>query len=283
MALAPGPALAVIFAGVLHAIWNAVAKGVPDRKAGFALLGLGQAMVGLIVLPVVAVPAAAAWPWLIASNVLHLGYVMLLARSYDLGDFGQVYPLARGSAPLLVAVVAAVALGERLSLPQLCGVAAVCAGLVTLAFAGGLGEGRTDRRAVVAALLTGVSIGIYTLVDGIGVRLAHSPAGYSAWMFAIEGPLTAAWVLSLRGRAVLAPMRVSWKLGLAGGVISAFGYGIVLWAQTRGSLAAVAALRETGVISGAVIGAVFFAEPLGRRRIAAATVVALGVLLINTH
>lgn len=283
MTLPIGPVLAVLFAGVLHAVWNAVAKGVADRQAGFALIGLGQTAVGLFLLPIVAAPAPAAWTWLAASNLLHLGYVMLLARSYDLGDFGQVYPLARGTAPLLVTIASAVGLGERLGLAQFAGVGAVCGGLAVLAFAGGLRMRRSERPAVYAAVLTGVFIAAYTLVDGVGVRLSGSSGGYMAWMFVVEGPLTAGWVLMVRGRGLIPAMRTHALLGTAGGLISAVGYGIVLWAQTRGSLGSVAALRETGVISGAIIGAVFLAEPLGRRRIAAASIVAFGVILLNAH
>jgi drug/metabolite transporter (DMT)-like permease len=182
-----------------------------------------------------------------------------------------------------VAIVAAVALGERLSLAQLAGVGAVCGGLAVLAFAGGLRMRRSERPAVYAALLTGVFIAAYTLVDGVGVRLSGGSGGYLAWMFVVEGPLTAAWVFMARGRGLIPAMRTHALMGTLGGLISAAGYGIVLWAQTRGSLASVAALRETGVISGAIIGALFFAEPLSRRRIAAASMVALGVVFLNAR
>ncbi|WP_026413189.1 EamA family transporter [Actinomadura oligospora] len=305
-------ALAVIFAGVLHATWNAIAKGASDRWASFALIGIGQAVLIVPLLGLVPVPAASAWPWLLGSVVLHLIYMGLLLTSYQLGDFSQVYPLARGSAPLIVALVAATALGESLTWLQFGGVAAICAGLGVLAFApnttsasaiategtaevgdvglaggGTTGEARgvgrvRDRRAVGAALTTGVSIAAYTVLDGVGVRAAHGASGYSAWLFALEAPLTVGIVLALRGRRSLSGLPVrTWAMGLTGGVLAMAGYGIVLWAQTRGALAAVAALRETGVIAGAVIGAVFFAERMGARRIAAACVVAAGVVLIT--
>ncbi|MEV4254716.1 EamA family transporter [Spirillospora sp. NPDC049652] len=292
MATAP----AVIFAGVLHATWNAIAKGASDRWASFALIGIGQAVLVVPLLGLVPFPAAAAWPWLLGSVAVHLVYMGLLLMSYQLGDFSQVYPLARGSAPLIVALVAAVSLSERLSALQFAGVAAICGGLAVLAFTGtgaaAAAEAETaaeaeprrarDPRAVAAALTTGVSIATYTVLDGIGVRAAHGAAGYSVWLFALESPLTVAVVLALRGRGVLSGMPVrTWAMGLAGGVLAMAGYGIVLWAQTRGALAAVAALRETGVIAGAVIGAVFFAESMGARRIAAACVVAAGVVLIT--
>ncbi|RFU39069.1 EamA family transporter [Actinomadura logoneensis] len=293
-------ALAVIFAGVLHATWNAIAKGASDRWASFALIGLGQAVLLVPLLGLVPLPAAAAWPWLLGSVAVHLLYMGLLLMSYQLGDFSQVYPLARGSAPLIVAGVAATVLGERLSPVRFGGVAAICGGLAVLAFTGSgpstppgadeeAGEPPEaarrrvrDPRAVAAALATGVSIAAYTVLDGIGVRTAHGAAGYSAWLFALEAPLTVAAVLALRGRRALSGLPVrTWATGLAGGVLAMAGYGIVLWAQTRGALAAVAALRETGVIAGAVIGAVFFAESMGARRIAAACVVAAGVVLIT--
>lgn len=285
-------ALAVLFAGVLHATWNAIAKGAPDRWASFALIGVGEALVVVPVGVVLGPPDRAAWPWLAASVVVHIVYMGLLLMAYQLGDFGQVYPLARGSAPLLVAIVAAVALGERLSLAQDAGVAAVCGGLGVLAFGDGRdgasaedgGRSRHDPRAVAAALLTGVAIAGYTLLDGVGVRHAGGSLHYTAWLFGIQAPLTVVIVLALRGRATLTRLpRPALLAGLAGGVISMAAYGIVLWAQTRGALASVAALRETGVIAGAVIGAVFFAERLGPRRIAAACVVAAGVVLITAH
>ncbi|MGI5321545.1 EamA family transporter [Actinomadura nitritigenes] len=308
-------ALAVILAGVLHAVWNAIAKGAPDRWASFALIGLGEALVVVPMGAVVGPPDRAAWPWLLASVAVHIVYMGLLLVAYQLGDFSQVYPLARGSAPLLVAAVAAAALGERLTWAQDAGVAAVCGGLGVLAFAGrrdgaakggtggkggtgeegsvdgeggvGAGGGVTrerDPRAVAAALLTGVSIAAYTLLDGVGVRHAGGSLSYTSWMFGIQAPVTVALVLALRGRATITRLdRAAALRGLAGGVISMASYGIVLWAQTRGTLASVAALRETGVISGAVIGAVFFSERLGPRRIAAACVVAAGVVLITAH
>ncbi|MBO2465934.1 EamA family transporter [Actinomadura violacea] len=296
-------ALAVIFAGMLHATWNAIAKGAPDRWASFALIGLGEALVVVPLALIGGPPDRAAWPWLVASAVVHVVYMGLLLAAYQLGDFSQVYPLARGSAPLIVAVVAAVALGERLTWAQDAGVAAICGGLGVLAFAGrrdsagadgGAGNGgdggtaggakERDPRAVVAALLTGVSIAGYTLLDGVGVRHSGGSVAYTSWLFAIQAPVTVALVLALRGRATLTRLpRAAVLRGLAGGLISMAAYGIVLWAQTRGALASVAALRETGVISGAVIGAVFFSERLGPRRIAAACVVAAGVVLITAH
>jgi drug/metabolite transporter (DMT)-like permease len=276
------PALLVIFAGILHATWNALAKAVPDRYAAFAVIGLSQSVLCLPGLFIAARPAAASLPYIVASILIHLVYMFLLIRSYDLGDFSQVYPLARGSAPLVVAGFAATFLGEHLSVTQLCGVAAVCGGLSALSLAG-KATSLPSRPAVTAALLTGASIAAYTIVDGLGVRRSESSAGYTTWMFVVEGVLAALGALALRGRPVLTAIRAHWYISAIGGALSMLSYGIVLWAQTRSTLAEVAALRETGVIWGAIFGVVFFAESMGPRRIAAAGVVAVGVVLLTAH
>jgi drug/metabolite transporter (DMT)-like permease len=132
-----------------------------------------------------------------------------------------------------------------------------------------------------AALLTGASIAAYTILDGIGVRRSGSPVGYSGWLFLEMGLLIIAWTFAAQGRELLPAMRARWVMGFIGGVIGVIGYAVVLWAQTTGALALVAALRETGVVTGAIIGVVIFRERLGPARIAAAATVALGVALIN--
>jgi drug/metabolite transporter (DMT)-like permease len=277
-----GAALAVIFAGVLHATWNAMAKGTEDRHASFALFGGTYAGCGAFAVAFAPAMAGAAWPFAVASALLHVVYSWLLARSYRLGDFNQVYPLARGTAPMLVALVASTAFGDAMTAGQLAGVAVICGALGVLAFAGQPGR-RTGPSgpAVRAALLTGVSIAAYTIVDGLGVRLSGSSVAYAGWIFLGMGPLIVGWAVAARRTALWPALRAHWRVGVAGGVIGVVGYAVVLWAQTAGALAVVAALRETGVVTGALIGVVVFREPLGRTRIAAAVAVAAGAALIN--
>jgi drug/metabolite transporter (DMT)-like permease len=280
-------ALAVIGAGMLHATWNAMAKAADDRRAVFALYGSAWAACGVIGAVIAPMPAAAAWPWLSTSSVLHVIYAALLVRSYHLGDFNQVYPLARGTAPLLVAIVATAFVGDRMTIGELVGVAVICAGLGLLALArprrGDPGVPQSRARAVRAAVLTGVSIAAYTLSDGLGVRASGSALGYASWLFLISGPLTLAWAVSRRDGATWRSARENLGSGLAGGVLGVVAYGIVLWAQTTGALAVVAALRETGVITGAIIGVAVFRERAATSRIVAAVTVAAGAALINLH
>jgi drug/metabolite transporter (DMT)-like permease len=267
----------VLLAALLHAIWNAVAHGIADRRVGFFLLNVAVGAVSLPFLPLVGVPDAAAWPYLLGSVLVHVAYNLLLLRSYQLGDFGQTYPLARGTAPLVVAVVGATLVGQRLDLREGLGVLTISAGLVVLVL--GRGSFTASRPAVTAALMTGLSIATYTVLDGVGVRHAHDTVAYIAWLFAIQGPLIAALVATGR-RGLLRDTRPLLVPGLASGVVSLVAYGLVIWAQSRGRLATVASLREVSIVFGAVIGAVVFHERFGALRVLGAVTVFTGVVLL---
>jgi drug/metabolite transporter (DMT)-like permease len=271
--------VAVLVAAVLHAGWNALLKGGTDRLATVVLLDLTGLVLAALALPLVPAPAPAARALLVGSVLLHVGYELLLLRSYRLGDLSQVYPLARGSAPLLVAAFAGLVLGERLGPWQLAGLAGVCAGLLLLLEAGAGPSGR--GRAVRPALATGVLIAAYTVADGLGVRRAGTDLGYVAWLFLLHGlpiPLVA---LAVRGRGLGAGLRGQLGPGVAAGVLAVAAYGLVLWAQRRGALAVVAALRETSVLVAALIGSLVFGERFGRRRVLAAALLAAGIVVLN--
>ena len=270
---------AVLLAAFLHATWNAVAHAIADRLIGFALIGAAATAGGAVLTLVVGAPAPASWPYLAVSAALHVGYSLLLLRSYELGEFGQAYPLARGTSPWLVAIGAAAFAHETLTPPRLAGVAVISVGLASLVFAGRLT--RADVPAIGAALLTGVTIAAYTTVDGLGVRHAGGALGYAAWLFIAEGAVIPLMAVAARREKLWVQARPHLAAGLAGGVASIIAYGLVLWAQTRGALAPIAALRETSVIIGAIIGALVFRERFGRWRIVATVLVAGGVALIN--
>lgn len=201
--MTPGVAAAVLLAAVTHAGWNAIAHTIKDQLVAFTLIAGGGTVIGALVVCFTPFPAAGAWPYLIASAVLHVGYQALLMRSFSLGDFGQMYPIARGTAPLLVTVLAAVFVGESLDRWQATGVAVASAGLVGLALWGMRGaDTKPQWPALLAALATGVSIAAYTVVDGVGVRESGTPLGYIGWQRAhgltVMGPLaddaTTAWL-----------------------------------------------------------------------------------------
>jgi drug/metabolite transporter (DMT)-like permease len=277
--LSPFMIAAVLAAAVLHAAWNSIAHGIGDRLIGFALIGVADLVGGGVLATFAGLPSPGAWPYIVASAVLHIAYNLMLLASYQLGEFSQTYPLARGTSPLLVALASVLLLHRPLAAQDVAGILAVSGGLMGLVLAGGL-PGRKEVPAVMAALGTGLLIALYTVVDGVGV--AQGPLlAYIGWMFFLQGPALPVLALVRRGRYLPALARRHAVAGLAGGAISLAAYSIVLWAQTSGALAPIAALRESSIVFGALIGALVLREPLGHRRAAAALVVLAGVLLLS--
>ena len=264
----------VLCAAVLHATWNALVKPAGDRLAAIGAL---NAAIALICLPaaILVAPREASWVALGASSLLHVAYNLALVAAYDEGEFSQTYPIARGSAPPLVALVAAIALGESLGALRIAGLGAITAGMFALA------AGPRRPRAIALALRVGVVIAAYTVVDGIGVRHSGTPLGYGSWLFVSSGALTA---LAARARAsaLRAPGSALRAHGvtLIGAPCAIAAYGFVLWAQTHGRLAVVAGLRETSVVFGALIGVIAFHEQLGLRRVLASALVAAGAVAL---
>jgi drug/metabolite transporter (DMT)-like permease len=268
---------AVLAAAVTHAVWNAIAHGIKDQTLAFALIGVGGIAVGIPLVIVAAMPHADCWPYLLGSVAIHIFYNLLLMQCYRLGEFSQVYPLARGTSPLVVSILAAIFIHEHLDLPQIAGVLVVSAGLAVLVLAGR----RPGRAAFAAAVGTGLTIAAYTTVDGVGVRLSGSPVGYIGWLMVLESLCVPMFAVFRRRDVLLKQPKRILLAGLSAGALSVLAYGLVLWAQTRGALAPIAALRETSVIFGAIIGTLVFREPFGRTRIAATVLVATGIVLLN--
>ncbi|KJS56744.1 DMT family transporter [Streptomyces rubellomurinus] len=272
--------VAVLTAAVLHAVWNGLAHRIPDKLVGFTLINLTYTACALVLVAVNPLPAAGSWPYLLASTAVQTISTVLLLRAYQLGDFGQMYPIARGSAPLLVALLSVTVLDRPLGGGELLGVLVICCGLIGLALAKGV-PGRAQLPALGAAAGTGVMIAVYTVLDGSGVRHAGSVGGYVAWLFLLQGPVLVLVVRLRRGPGLLTGARPVLAVGVAGGVLSLTAYGLVVWAQSRGSLAAIAALRETSIVIAALIATVVFRERLGRLRMTAAATVLAGIVVLE--
>ncbi|MET9256637.1 DMT family transporter [Streptomyces sp. NPDC003717] len=270
---------AVLCAAVTHAAWNAIAHRIPDKLTGFTLISGGGLLIGLALALFADLPAGGAWPYLLASATIHIAYYALLMLSFRLGDFGQAYPLARGSAPLLVTVLAAVFAHEVPDGWATLGILVSCAGLTGVALWGLRGR-RPDWAAIGAALATGATIAAYTVVDGLGVRASGSSLGYIAWLMALQGAVVPLRYVHRHRSASWALLRPVAGLGLLGAALSVLAYALVLWAQTRAPLAPVAALRESSILVGAAMGAVFFEERFGAPRIAAAGLLVVGIGLM---
>jgi drug/metabolite transporter (DMT)-like permease len=273
--------LAVLLAALCHAGWNAAVKRALDPLGTTVLISIGAALVALAALPVTGLPATAAWPWVIASVLIHVVYFAALIESYATGDLGLVYPLARGSAPLMTAIGAAALIDERIGLAGWAGIAVLAAGVLLISLRGSRDLAKFDRRAVGFALLTAVTICAYTVVDGIGARLAGSAHAYSAALFAGIGLAMPFYALARGGTGVFAPMLRHTTLGLLGGAMQVLSYGIAIWAMTVAPIALVAALRETSVLFGTILAVIFLKEPLLMPRVFAALMIVAGLVLIR--
>src|SRR5882672_2108320 len=220
---------AVLFAAACHAGWNASIKRGLDPLASTVAISLGAALVSLFAMPVVGLPAPEAWLWVLASIAIHLFYFAALIESYRNGDMGQVYPIARGSAPLMTATVTTWFVGERLGLVGWLGIVLLAAGVLLLSLRGGRDLAKLNRRAVGFALFTAVTVCAYSVADGVGARLAGSANAYSAALFVGIGPVMALYAVVRSGREVVARMARHFGFGLAGGTLQLGSYAIAIW------------------------------------------------------
>jgi len=262
--------LIVLFAALLHAGWNVLVKGAADKLLTITLVAGAAACTAIVVLPWVTPPARASWPCLAGSTAFQIIYYWLVARSYTHADMSQVYPLMRGTAPLLVALVTVFWSGDALSPPAWAGVLGICAGIVVMA----LGTHVDERKGIRVALLNAFVIAGYTLIDGVGVRRSGAPAAYTLWAFLLTGMPLTLLALATRRRAFLACVARQWRSGLAAGIATTASYGLALWAMTQAPVAVIAALRETSILFGTLIAGLVLKERLGWRRLVSAGIIA---------
>ena len=279
MELSLGVTLAVLGAALLHATWNAMVKSSRDVQLDLAIITLGAGVAALPFLFFVAPPARAAWPYLAATIVIHVGYYIAIVGAYRAGDLSHGYPIMRGVAPLLVALSAAAWFGEAPQPNIWVGILLICGGVLSLGLVGF--HWRESRASTGWALANAVIIAVYTLVDAAGARASGSPEGYVVWLFVLDALPFPLMVLAQRRAALVQYATQYWVRGLVGGALSGIAYGIALWAMTRAPVAAVAALRETSVIFAALIGAWLLKEGHVVRRLASATVVLAGVVALK--
>lgn len=274
---------AVLFAALCHASWNSLLKIRLDPFAANALITVASGLIAAAALPFVGFAPIVSWPWLVASIILHLAYYYGLTEAYRTGDLSQVYPIARGAAPLMTAVISTTALGEDIGLFAWIGILSLVSGVFLLSIRGGRDLTRIDRRAVGFAFFTALTICGYSLTDGIGARVSGNAHAYAALLFLLDGSCMAAFALWRRGQSILTEARIYWKTGLFGGALSVTSYWIVIWAMTVAPIAVVAALRETSVLFAAVISVVILKEQLRPARVIAALIIVFGLALIRLH
>ena len=269
---------AVLLGAALHATWNAIVKGGSDKPMTTVLVVAASGLVALAVLPFLPLPARASWPFLLASAAVQLLYLALVAGAYAATDMSRAYPLMRGLAPAFVAIAGAGFLGGRLAPLAWAGVALISTGVFAMTFAG---SGEPSRKGTLLALSNAAVIAAYTLIDGAGVRRSGAPVAYATWLFLLNALPLVAWALLARRRRLLASAARNWRLGLVGGIGNLGSYGLALWAMAHAPVALVAALRETSILFGMALAALFLRERVTPARVAAGALIVAGAAILR--
>lgn len=271
---------AVIGAAVLHAVWNALVKSGSDKKVSMGAVVLGHMPIALILLPFIPAPAFESMPYLAAGILLHFGYQLFLLKSYETGDLTQVYPIARGSAPLIVALFSVTILGVQLDAIQVLAILIIGGGIISLALVR-QENGQKNSRAARLALTTGLFIASYSLIDGQGARISGTSLGFYSWLVLGNGLLMILYLL-LRARTALETIVTKGRhVFLFGGSASFIAYAIITWAFTQAPIALVTALRETSIVFALLIGVLFLKERLNLVKVFSTFTTLVGAVLLR--
>lgn len=270
----------ILSAALLHAVWNTIIKTAVDRTTTLGLVALGHVLPGAAMVILLPLPSAESLIYVGLSTLVHFGYFYLLGRAYDHGDLSVVYPIARGSVPALVSLWAWLFVGEVLPPAVWIGIGLISGGIL-------LSNWKTMKSGIglttlILSLSTGFCISVYSLVDGIGVRLSGNTLSYWAWGAFLHIFITA--FVGFRRRNILSRLPVKvWSLGISGGMVSMIAYGLILYAKNFAPLGAVSALRETSVIFATLIGYFLLKEGNWKRRIVASVIMVFGIALIGLN
>ncbi len=271
----------VLVAAFLHASWNAFVKAGDDKLLSLGLMHACSGVIGLCLLPLVPLPDPASWPYLALSAALHWGYYLFLISGYRTGDLGVVYPLARGSAPILIAITGAIIAGEHLPLLAMAGLSLACLGIISLSFENGL-PARRNLKPILFAIGTAIWITAYTLADGLGVREAGSKLSYIFWLFVLEAVTFCPFAILMRRHTWKGYYLKNWRGLWLSGTVAAVAYGLVIYVMSTNPMALVSALRETSVVIAVFIGGFVLKERNMLFRITAAIVVVSGIMMMNS-
>jgi drug/metabolite transporter (DMT)-like permease len=271
----------IIVAALGHAVWNGLLKGKIDPQVATTMLAIGGGVVATPLLFFVGMPAPAARPYIAASVLIHVFYWSYLGKAYASGELSQVYPIARGAAPVLTALGAVILVGEYPTVAGWLGILTVAGGVIVIAILGGGGIPTANRDAVKFAIITALSITAYSLNDGIGAREAGSAFAYIAFLYVCNGYALLIYGLMYQRQALFEAVGSSWHVGLLTGTMSLVFYGIGVWAMTQAPIGIVAALREISILFALAIGFFILKEPVRPARIAGACLVFAGLVAIR--
>ncbi|WP_293449128.1 DMT family transporter [Planktotalea sp.] len=269
--------LAVLGAALLHASWNALIKSGGSKFTSMLIMTVLQGAFGGIVALFSAFPEADVWLWLLFSAMFHSGYKLFLAYAYEQGDLSCVYPIARGAAPMIVLALSGFLLSDAMATLEVVGILVLGLGILLMA-RGAFANGES-RRLVPFALGSALMTAGYSIVDGLGARVAGDAAQYVAWMFFLDALIFAPVCMALRGRSVLVSNRKDWAIGAGVGALSYAAYAIVVWAMTVAPIALVTALRETSILFAVLIGWLIMGDKMDRGKAIATALIVTGVAL----
>ena len=274
-----GVFLAVLLAAALHATWNALIKFGGDKLQGMFLLSLGHGVMALGMIAYYPTPDPASYGWLAASVAFHLFYKTMLTMAYQRGDLSRVYPIARGTAPLLVMLISLMFLADPLSAMAVVGIALVSFGILMMAR--GVFTSGENRGLLPFALLSAMGTMGYSIADGLGARASGNASGYVGWLFLLDALIFMIVAFGMRGRAIFPKESRDWVSGLLAGFLSVGAYWIAVWAMTKAPIALVTALRETSVLFAVAIGVVFLKEKFDRQKLIATALIIAGIVAIR--
>lgn len=269
----------VLISAFMHATWNAVVRAGSSRFMTLAMVDGTALVVCLAALPLVSAPSAQVWGYVLVSVVLNTVYRLFLIKAYETGDFGQVYPIMRGVPPVLVVLFSCFFLHEVLSFQATAGVMLIAVGIISLTFARKMTA--SMLKPILMALCAGVFIACYTVVDAQGVRASETVLQYIIYLTVCQSIPIPLLALCKARSTFVRTVRSHWRVGMLGGVFYLTSYSLVLFALSLDAVAKVSALRETSVIIGAIIAALFFHERFGWRRMLSAFVIVGGIVLIK--
>ena len=269
--------LAVLGAAFLHASWNAIVKTGVSKQTAMFLLSAGHAAIGIVVALGKPIPAPEVWPWLLASGLIHMAYQLFLAYAYEQGDLSRVYPIARGAAPLITAIVAAMFLADEMTVTEYLGVCVLGLGIAFMA--SGVLLRQESLHLLPYAFGAAIATAGYTLADGLGARVSGDPLQYVGWLMILSAVFYTPAAVFLKGPVVLQASRKDWMLGMIAAAASFAAYAIAVWAMTVAPLVLVAALRETSILFAVLIGWLVFGDKMDRTKVIATGLIIAGVVL----
>ena len=274
--------LAIILAAFLHAVWNAMVKNEDNKYLAVTAIVLGHVPASVFIILLTPIPSVESIPFIILSALLHIGYEWYLLSAYRFGDLTKVYPIARGTAPILITIVSLIFLGVALSNFEILGIFIISLGILSLSLQGA--KGIKNRSAVIYALVTGFFIMGYSITDGYGARVSNSFLSYMGWSFILNATIFPI-ILKINNKSeiITKTFKEGKKIFFIGGTLSYIVYGIVIWGFTQAPIALITALRETSIIFALLIGTFFLKEKFTLLKVIATFVILFGVALLKFY